>query len=71
MSEKLGSNSIGTAIRPNDGAQSLPTVEPLLSFDDLVVGHSLSPVKVIIKQTKDQKGNAPDHGLLTELQCEV
>lgn len=42
-----------------------------LSFNDLVIDGSLSPVAIRFSRSKKKKSSSSDNDLLTELQCEV
>lgn len=71
MFQKIGLKSKKSEVMPNNDLQVSPSGETSLSFDELVIDRSLSPVKVRIKLTKKKQQYISDQQILTELQCEV
>lgn len=71
MFQKIGLKSNRSEVMPNNDSQVSPPGETSLSFDELVIDRSLSPVKVRIKSARKKQPYISDQQILTELQCEV
>lgn len=71
MAKKITQKKEKLDKKSNKLSQLSTEMETPLGFAELIVDGSLPPVKIKLKQTKQEKKPASDDELLTELQCEV